>query len=55
MEALVSFVLHNNVPVAFAVRVELPQLSTTVTIGADGVAFGAAIPDPATLVQPFTV
>ncbi|WP_176550693.1 hypothetical protein [Tenacibaculum discolor] len=31
------------------------QLSTTVTTGADGVVFGAAVPVPAALVQPSTV
>lgn len=49
-------VLHNNVPVKPpAVNTELPQLSTTVTDGAGGSAFGAAVPLPATLVHPFTV
>ena len=57
MEAVVSLVLHNNVPVkAEAVSVEVPsQLSTTVTVGATGVVFGAAMPEPAKLVHPFTV
>jgi hypothetical protein len=31
------------------------QLSTTVTTGADGIAFGAATPLPEELVHPFTV
>ena len=49
-------VLHNNVPVAAVESVEvLLQLSTTVTNGVAGVDFGAAVPLPARLVQPFTV
>ena len=41
------------VPVAF--KVELPHPLITVTTGADGTAIGAAVPDPAALVQPPTV
>ena len=50
-------VLHNMDPVNDpAVNVELPQLSTTVTVGADTLAFnGAATPLPGLLVHPFTV
>ena len=48
--------LHNNDPVAEVDKTEVPsQLSTTVTEGAGGVGFGAAVPEPAELVQPFTV
>ena len=47
--------LHNNVPDAVVESVELPQLSATVTDGADGINFGAATPLPAALVQPFTM
>ena len=41
------------VPVAEST--EFPQLLVTVTTGADGTAIGAAVPDPAALVQPPTV
>jgi hypothetical protein len=38
------------------VRVEVPlQLLTTVTVGATGVVFGAAMPEPEELIHPFTV
>ena len=47
--------LHNKVPVAVVDNVEVPQLFTTATAGADGTAFGAAIPEPVALVQPLTV
>ena len=56
MDAVVAPLLHNNDPVNdVAVNVELPQLSTTVTTGAGGIAFGAATPMPEGLVQPFNV
>jgi hypothetical protein len=55
MDEVVSPVLHNKVPVAVVDNVEVPQLFTTVTTGADGTTLGAAMPDPAALVQPFTV
>ena len=57
MLAVVSPVLHNNVPVKpDAVNVELPQLFSTVTTGASTTELkGAAIPDPASPVHPFTV
>jgi hypothetical protein len=43
--AVVSPVDHSRfVPVA--VNVDDPQLSTTVTVGAAGIAIGAAVPDP---------
>ena len=48
--------LHNKEPVNdVAVNIELPQLSTTDTVGADGIAFGAATPLREGLVHPFTV
>ena len=46
---------HASVPGAFVESVELPQLFTTATDGVAGVAFGAAVPLPGALVQPFTV
>ena len=53
MDAVVAPLFHNNVPVKpEAVSTELPQLSTTVTAGATGIAFGAAIPLASTLVHP---
>ena len=56
MEEVVAPLLHNSDPVAVVDNVDVPsQLSTTVTTGVDGVVFGAAIPEPAALVQPFTV
>ena len=56
IDEVVSFVLHNSVPVAVVDNVDVPlQLSTTVTTGVDGVVFGAATPEPAALVQPLTV
>ena len=50
-------VLHNKVPVKpEAVSVEVPlQLLTTPTVGATGVVFGAAVPEPGKLVHPLTV
>ena len=57
IEGVVAPVFHNNVPVNDpAVNVELPQLSITVTVGAETLAFnGAAIPLPEELVHPLTV
>ena len=53
---MVAPLLHNKEPLNEpAVNVELPQLSTTDTTGADGIAFGAATPLPEGLVQPFIV
>ena len=53
---MVAPLFHNKEPVNdVAVKIELPQLFTTVTTGADGIAFGAAIPLPERLVHPFTV
>jgi len=55
-DEVIASVLHNKEPVNdVAVNVELPQLSTTDTTGADGIAFGVATPLPEGLVQPFTV
>ena len=54
IDAVVSAVDHKRLtPVA--VKVEEPQLSTTVTTGADGIAVGFATPEPLVLVQPATV
>ena len=56
MEVVVAPVFHNNDPVNDpAVNVELPQLLTTVTVGAAGFERGAATPLPGELVHPFTV
>ena len=44
--------LHNNVPGAVVESTEFPQLFVTVTTGVDGIANGAATPEPAELVQP---
>ena len=54
IEAVVAPLLHNRLPAAFVERTELPQLFTTVTTGVAGVVFGAAMPLPELLVQPFT-
>jgi len=56
IDEVVAPLLHNKEPVNdVAVNVELPQLSTTDTMGADGIAFGAATPLPEGLVHPCTV
>jgi hypothetical protein len=56
MDEMVAPLLHNKEPVKdVAVNVELPQLFTTVTTGADGMSLGAATPLPEGLVHPFTV
>jgi hypothetical protein len=56
MDEVVAPLLHNKEPVKdVAVNIELPQLSTTDTVGADGIAFGAATPLREGLVHPFTV
>ena len=56
IELDVALLLHNNNPVKLlAVSVELPQPLTTVTVGAFGTTFGADVPEPLGLVQPFTV
>jgi hypothetical protein len=56
IDEVVAPVLHNNDPVAVVESVDVPlQLFTTVTAGADGITFGAAVPIPAALEHPFTV
>ena len=56
IDEVVAPLLHNKEPVNdIAVNVELPQLSTTDTMGADGISCGAATPLPEGLVQPFSV
>ena len=55
MEAVVAPVLHKIVPPVGIDKTLLPQLLTTVTTGVAGAAFGAAVPDPAALIQPLTV
>ena len=55
IELVVSPVLHSKLPAEAVDIVELPQLSASVTTGADGVALGAAVPVPNALTQPFTV
>jgi hypothetical protein len=55
IEEVVAPLLHNNDPVAVVDKTEFPQLFVTVTAGAEGVDFGAAIPLPNALAQPFTV
>ena len=57
IDAVVAPVFHNRDPVNDpAVNIELPQLFTTVTVGAGTFEFiGAATPLPEALVQPFTV
>lgn len=51
-----SPVFHNKVPVAVVDSTDVPsQLSVTVTTGIAGPLPGAAVPEPASLVQPFTV
>jgi len=57
IDGVVAPLLHNSDPVnPEAVNTELPQLSTTPTVGAATAEFeGAAVPLPAGLVHPFTV
>ena len=56
IDELVAPLLQDNVPVyPLAVNTELPQLFTTDTLGAGGVAFGADAALRAGLVHPFTV
>ena len=55
IEFVVCPVLHNKDPVKpVAVNNELPQLLATVTVGVEGIAFGAAVPVPGALVEPLT-
>lgn len=53
MEGPIVPVLHNIIPEAVVVSVEVPQLFTTVTIGR--VACGAATPEPTALTHLLTV
>ena len=55
IEVVVAPVLHNNAPVAVVDNVEEPQLFTTVTEGAVGMAFGAAVAEPGALAHPLIV
>jgi len=57
MELVDAPVLHkNDAPGApVAVNTEFPQLLATATLGADGIAFGAAVPLPGVPVHPSTV
>jgi hypothetical protein len=56
MDEVVAPLLHSSDPVNDpAVKTELPQLLTTVMVGAAGVGFGAATALRVVLVQPFTV
>ena len=56
IDEVVAPLLHNKEPVNdAAVNVELPQLSTTDTVGSDGIACGTATPLPDELVHSFTV
>lgn len=56
IDGVVAPLLHNNDPLKFeAVKTEFVQLSVTVTVGATGIAFGAAVAPPAALEQPLTV
>ena len=52
---VVAALLHNKLPDAVVLKVELPQPFTTVTTGVAGAVCGAATPVPAALVQPPTV
>ena len=54
MDEVVAPVLQARL-VPLVLNKELPQLLVTVTTGADGTVFGAAVPLPAALIQPFTV
>ena len=56
IEDAVAPLLHDNELVKLlAVSVELPQLFCTVTVGAPGIILGSDFPEPAGLIQPFTV
>ena len=51
-----NMVVPGSVDSPSAVSVEVPlQLLTTLTVGASGIALGADVPEPAGLMQPFTV
>ena len=56
IDEAVDPLLHNNDPVKLeAANTELAQLFVTVTVGADGISFGADTPLPFGLTHPFTV
>ena len=56
MEDVVAALLQSKVPVAVVLNTEFPQLLATVTDEVAGIANGgAAVPEPAALVQPLTV
>jgi len=56
IDVVVSPVLQSNNPVNDdAVNTEWPQLFATITVGADGIIFGAAIPVVAALIHALTV
>lgn len=55
IEEVVAPVLHNKLPGAVVVKLDEPQLFTTVTTGVAGVVSGAAMPLPCALVHPLIV
>ncbi len=56
IDAVVAPLLHNKLPVKpVAVKTELPQLSTTVTTGVDGIVLGEATPLPVAPAHPFII
>ena len=55
IEEAVSRVLQSKLPDALVDKVDEPQLFVTDTNGAEGIFFGAAVPEPASLVHPLTV
>lgn len=55
IDAAVALLLHNSVPPAVVESIELPQLFTTVIPGVAGIALGADVPLPTSLLQPSTV
>jgi len=52
IDEAVSLVDHSNEPAALVERSEDPQLSTTLTTGAEGIAIGDATADPGKLTHP---
>jgi hypothetical protein len=55
IDDVVAPLLHDNDPVALVDKVVDPQLFVTTTTGVACAAFGAEVPVPAPLTQPFTV
>ena len=56
IDDVVALLFHSNDPAKpDAVKTEFPQLSVTLTVGADGMVNGADAALPAALAQPFTV